>query len=146
MVRETERGNVYPRTYYPGASLSRDAAVITIGEGNHEALEPLRLAAPRPLRELTGVVVWPDGRPAAGVNVALWDGDARWRSVGVGIQTDADGRFTLPVRDGLSYAVSAFTDLRDDPNHRQARATAVSFVAATNMAPVRLVLTPPLDR
>jgi len=146
LVREMERGNIYPRTYYPGTSTSRDAAIVTIGEGTHEALEPLRLQRPRSPRELTGVVVWPDGRPAAGVTVSLSDGEARWRQVGVGVRTDADGRFTLPVRDGLSYIASAFTDSRDDPTHPQARANAGPFVASAQTAPLRLVLSRPGDR
>jgi hypothetical protein len=146
-VRETmAKGPVYPRTFYPGTADPRDAAIVTIGEGNHQRLGNLRLPPARASLELTGVVVWPDGRPVAGASVALMDGELTWRQAVMGVGTDGDGRFTLAVHEGLSYVASGHYDLPGDPRQRQAHGRAGPFVMSAQTPPLRVVLTPPPDR
>jgi hypothetical protein len=63
--------------------------------------------------------------------------------VAVAIQTDADGRFTFVVHDGLSYSAMASFDLPDDRQHRQVQARAGPFVASPQLEPLRLVMVAP---
>ena len=119
------------------------AKVITIGEGTRVELDPLQLPAPLARRQLTGVVVWPDGRPVPSASISLSDGEASWRQVAVGINTDAEGRFTFTVYDGLSYIARAHYNFPDDPAHRQAQGMTGPFVVSTATAPLRVVLKPP---
>lgn len=139
---ERDDGQVYPRTFYPGMADAAGARVITIGEGTRVELDPLQLPAPLERREITGVVVWPDGRPVPGVSIALSDGEASWRQVAVGINTDAEGRFTFTVHDGLSYIARAHYNDPDDQAHRQALGATGPFVVSAATAPLRVVLKP----
>jgi uncharacterized GH25 family protein len=138
--RATEPDILYPRTYYPGTPAVSEAARISMAEGNHEQLGPLRLPPARQTRELSGVVVSRDGRPLAGAAVSLMDGEARWRQVAAGIQTDGDGGFKFVVHDGLSYIVQAMCNVPNDPAHRQIRASAGPFVVSPQLVPLRLAL------
>ena len=145
LQRTMERDDVqvYPRTFYPGMADAAGARVITIGEGTRVELDPLQLPAPLERREITGVVVWPDGRPVPSASISLSDGEASWRQVAVGINTDAEGRFTFTVHDGLSYIARAHYNFPDDPAHRQAQGMTGPFVVSTATAPLRVVLKPP---
>jgi len=147
-VRETRTsGPVYPRTFYPGTGNPRDAEVVTIGEGNHQRLESLRLPPARASLQLTGVVVWPDGRPVAGSSVSLMDGELAWRQAVPGVATDAEGRFTLAVHEGLSYVARAYYNLPGDPSRqRQAHGRAGPFVMSAQTPPLRIVPTLQPDR
>lgn len=141
-----ESGDMYPKTFYPGTSAASDAAVIDVADGNRLELEPFRLPAARRSREVTGVVLWLDGRPVSDANVWLADGEATFRQVAMGIKTDADGRFSFVVYDGLSYAVRVSDNIPDDPKHRQVNATSAPFVVSAETPALRLILTPPINR
>jgi 5-hydroxyisourate hydrolase-like protein (transthyretin family) len=144
MVRD--HAEEYPRTFYPGTVDATGARVITIGEGTRVELDPLQLPAPRERREITGVVVWPDGRPVPNASIALWDGEVSWRQVAVGTDADAEGRFNFTVHEGLSYIARAHYNLPDDPTHRQAQGATGPFVVSTATAPLRVVVTIPPPR
>ena len=139
---ERDDGEVHPRTFYPGSADPAQAKVITIGEGTHVELDPLRLPTSLERRRISGVVVWPDGRPVPSASIALWDGEASWRQVASGIDTDAEGRFSYTVYEGLSYIARAHYNLPDDPTHRQAQGM-TPFVVSATTAPLRVVLKPP---
>lgn len=142
LQRRMEPETVFPRTFHPGTANLSEATVITVGEGNRQELQPMKLPPPRRRREITGVVVSADGLPVPDALVSLWDGEANWRQVATGIQTEADGRFTFRVLDGLSYIARASYNLPDDPQHRQLQATAGPFIVTNDLASLRLVLTP----
>jgi hypothetical protein len=148
LQRTMERGDgeVYSRTFYPGTADAAGAGVVTIGEGTRVELDPLQLPAPRERREITGVVVWPDGRPVPRASIYLSDGEAAWRQVAMGIDTDAEGRFNFTVYEGLSYIARAHYNLPDDPTHRQAQGMTGPFVVSAATAPLRVVLTIPPPR
>jgi hypothetical protein len=143
LQRTIEPEVVYARTFHPGTASSSAATIVEIGAGSHQQLEPLKLPPPRQRRTLTGRVVWSDGRSVPGAFVSLQDGEVNWRQVAVAIQTDADGRFTFAVHDGLSYTARASFNLPDDPQHRQVQATAGPFVASPQLEPLRLVMVAP---
>jgi len=134
--------DLYPATFYPQATTAAAAEVITVGEGNRQELQPFTLPPPRRQRELTGVVVWPDGRPAADVSVSLADADESWRQLAAAIRTDGDGGFRFTVSEGASYRVRAYADIPGEPKPRQAMVVSEPFVVTDGMPPVRVVLKP----
>lgn len=98
----------YPRTYFPGTP-SRDAAgVVKVKEGERLGDLEMRLPAPLEEYEVTGTVVWEDGRPAPGASVYVSqiedDRTGDYRNA----QADERGRFTVKVYAGLSYRMSAY--------------------------------------
>jgi hypothetical protein len=141
LQRRMESEIVYPRTFHPGTANSSEATTITVGEGTRQELQPMKLPPPRRSLELRGTVTSADGLPVPGAFVSLSDGEASWRQVAMGIQTGADGQFTFRVHDGLSYIARASYNIPDDPQHRQLGGTAGPFIATTDLAPLRLVLT-----
>lgn len=80
----------------------------------------------------------------AGAFISLSDGEATWRQVAAGIQTDAEGRFKFPVYEGLSYIARAHYNLPDDPGHAQVHGIVPTFVATAQMQPLRVVLNRPV--
>jgi hypothetical protein len=106
----------YARVFYPGTRDPEMASTIEIGE--HETVVEADLPLPPPEAEtsLSGVVLWPDGRPARGATLHLEDPRFAWMINNVQATTDADGRFTVKCYDGTEYrlhAVSACTLLAD---------------------------------
>ncbi|HEV2861245.1 MAG TPA: carboxypeptidase regulatory-like domain-containing protein [Pyrinomonadaceae bacterium] len=98
----------YPPTYYPGAADRSGAAVIKVGLGERVADLLLRLPPPLAGRKVHGVVVWPDGTPAAGAEVYLSDVNyPDHTATGWDHKTDAQGRFTLTGLEGVTYRVHA---------------------------------------
>jgi hypothetical protein len=129
----------YPATYYPGTSAPERARAIEIGAGSHVELDPLRLPEPLPRQTISGTVVLPDGTPLSGAYVSLRG--AHGAQAASGIRTDAQGRFTFRVFEGLTYTAHAWYDLPDDLQHRQIQASQVVRIAGAP-APLRLVLSP----
>lgn len=101
----------YPRTFYPGVTERSQAAVITIGLG--QKLTDINIQLPVKLIERTvqGFVVWPDGRPAANVDIYLEDVNRPDRCINdCSAKTDAQGRFTLQGFAGYTYIVQVLAD------------------------------------
>jgi hypothetical protein len=141
LTRETDPAVVYPSTFHPGTSAGRDATVIAIGRGTHVDLEPLRVPAALERYELEGVVVGLDGQPVAKATVFMHD-RPRGTQVAVGIQTDAEGRFTFRVFGGLPYFLSAMYTVGTGTASRRFEAGAAVNTSAGAPPPVRLVLAP----
>jgi hypothetical protein len=99
----------YPTTYYPGVRDRSQATLLRIGLA--EKLPDLVLSLPAKLRERTvqGVVVWPDGSPAAGAEVHLSDQDHPELIANGTVEVDASGRFKLIGYEGIRYWVLAST-------------------------------------
>ena len=107
LIRRMDPTTSFPATFHPGTPDASLATVVELEGGDQIQLDPMTLPRPRRPFRLTGTVEFADGRPAAGVFVALRDGAATWRQVAVGIRTNADGGFSFAVHDGLSYIISA---------------------------------------
>jgi 5-hydroxyisourate hydrolase-like protein (transthyretin family) len=131
---------LYPKILYPGTPTETYAAIIELGEGDHVQLEPLRLPPARESHELTGVVLWPDGRPASGVSVWLDDGERTDHIVASSVRTEGDGRFKFVVHAGLSYRVRALYTLPQGGYTQRFDATDEPFVASAQLRSPRLVL------
>ena len=137
---------LYPKILYPGTPTETYAAIIELGEGDHVQLEPLRLPPALESHELTGVVLWPDGRPASGVTVWLDDGERTDRIVASSLRTGGDGRFKFIVHAGLSYRVRALYTFSQGGDTQRFDATDASFVASAQLRSPRLVLAPIVGR
>lgn len=85
--------------------------VITHPLGGHRLLPPI-VAAPARYVEVTGRVLWPDGRPGAGMRVRAFARGEAPSQLGIGLDgaTDADGRFVMKLPAGIAHNVRAFVD------------------------------------
>lgn len=101
-------GEPYPPTYYPGVRERAQATIIKVGLGEKLPEHILRLPPKLSERIIQGVVVWPDGSPAAGAQVHLTDENHPGWIVNGTVETDASGRFTLIGYEGISYRVLAY--------------------------------------
>jgi hypothetical protein len=128
----------YPTTFYPGTPMLERARPIEIGAGTHVELDPLRLPDALARHTLSGTIVRPDGTPMSGVGVSL--SGPRAAQAAAGIATDAQGRFSFRVFEGVTYTVHAYYNAPDAPQ-RQLRTFEVVRIAGPP-APLRLVLSP----
>jgi hypothetical protein len=69
----------------------------------------IQLSRGAPERDIEGVVVWPDGKPAVRAVVNLMTANDPIYMVGGQKVVDARGRFVLKGIEGCSYRVNAFT-------------------------------------
>ena len=131
----------HPRTFFPGVEDPAQAEVLRVGEGEKLTGRDIRLARRLVEREVTGVVVWPDGRPAAkGVSVHLHGADSARREVS-SAAADAQGRFTLKGWEGATFLVTATANLEGG---KQMCAGPVEVaLKGEDAAPVRLVIRTP---
>lgn len=101
MLREPDGKNPFRRTFFPGVPNVAEAGVITLGKGEKLKGYELRMPPRLRVREIQGVVVWPDGRPVAKAHLDLKDTSQRTggRSLAFA-QSDDRGRFTLKALEG----------------------------------------------
>jgi hypothetical protein len=98
----------FTRWFYPGTERPAEAQVITVTE--EPGVQNYDFVLPRPQHEhdLSGMVLWPDGRAAEHVEIFLEDPRWRWQTSAVAAETDAAGKFTVRVMDGTRYRLHAF--------------------------------------
>jgi hypothetical protein len=131
----------HPRTFFPGVEDPARAEVLRVGEGEKLAGRDIRLTRRFVEREVTGVVVWPDGR-AAGKNVSvhLDPAEIRWGGVS-NTRADEEGRFTLKGWEGGTFLVTATANLEGG---KQMCAGPVEVaLTGEEIAPLRLVIRTP---
>ncbi len=93
----------HPRTFYPHAAERAQASPLVITEGLKLEGIDFRVRAALRRRVIVGRVQWPDGRPAAGADVSLYNGDDYVRMV----EADAGGRFEIEAYGDFDYQVTA---------------------------------------
>lgn len=132
-----DKDDPYPKTYYPNVKTRSEAAMLTVGEG--EKLKGYDMTLPPRLteRELKVTVVWPDGRPAVGVEVKYEINEAT--TLGERVQTDEKGVVTLKLFANHYYIIYANTERNNKDVHTQA----VEVFADGRMKPLKLVLNKP---
>ena len=98
----------FTRWFYPGTERPPEAQVITVKE--EPGVQNYDFVLPRPQHEhdLSGVVLWPDGRAAEHVEIFLEDPRWPWQTSAVAAETDATGKFTVRVMDGTRYRLHTF--------------------------------------
>ena len=127
----------YPTLYYPGVRDPSQAEVVEIQRGGRLQLGTFVLPPPLLARQLTGSVQWPDGRPAAGVHVYVVGVGTSWIT-GSG-NTDENGRFSIPVYDGITYRVVA-SITSPAPERATSQATVEGLTVREGVPPVTLQL------
>jgi hypothetical protein len=135
LTPSTEDQVQYPATWYPGTPDSSKAEQIEVTPAARVQLKPWTIPERLARRELTGIVVWPDGTPVANASVVLNVGSHQASEV---VRTDGVGAFTLPAFDRQTYVVRAYLNIPGPP-FRQAQASQTVQVSSES-APIRLVL------
>lgn len=97
------------RTYYLNPKNSLHAGYVELKP--REVLEDydIQLARGGVEREIDGIVVWPDGKPAVRAAITLTTTGESYYVVGKQTGVDARGRFVLKGIEGCTYRVNAFT-------------------------------------
>jgi hypothetical protein len=98
----------YPKTFFPRGGSAAEAERIVLRPEEGRTL-PDFVIQPHATRAVTGVVRWPDGRPATGVEVTLF-----FNHLGRGDTTDEEGRFKLNAYEGYTYELTAMVVVTQD--------------------------------
>lgn len=102
---ETDTTRPFPPVYHPNVSDPARATAVSIGEGEKVEGYDLHLPPAPAERTVAGVAVYADGSPAANVHVGYM-ADLPYLPVGYGVETDAGGRFTIKVYEGVGLRLS----------------------------------------
>lgn len=135
-----QKNTPYPTTYYPGSAELSGATVITLGDG--QKLTGYDIHLPPRLETITigGVVVRPDGKPAAGATINLYDAEEPGRALfGFDAKSDAQGRFSIKAFKGRHYLLHAYL-AADYLAGTGAQSEAVPVDGVGQARPVKLVL------
>lgn len=92
----------FPVVFYPGTFERGKASVVTVGRGDSRTGYDVAVPSLHPTVTLSGVLLYSDGRPAAGATVTfkISQADARYEQTAYA-STDDAGRFTLAVLKGV---------------------------------------------
>lgn len=95
--------------YYPGVFEKEKATVLTFASGDQRQDVDIHIPSVRPTRTIEGTLVYADGRPAADESVQF-TADAEQGQSGeeVNSKTDSQGRFSLPVLEGLKGSLRGY--------------------------------------
>lgn len=134
----------YPPTYYPGVTNRAQATVIKVSLGQKLNNFVLKLPPKLIERAVQGVVLWPDGTPAAGAEVYLADSlHPGWIATGT-TRTDALGRFTIKGFEGITYFVLAnavkFPNTAEHKDRLSMHAEPPSITLSNDIFGLKLVL------
>lgn len=110
----------YPRTYYPGVASAENASVIVLGESEIVAGADIKLLPKLKPRTVTGIVVFPDGRPVSRALISYRDTAYASPYSYYGMEADDQGRFTIPAVEGMSYMVKAYINADGGQKHAEA--------------------------
>ena len=95
------------RFYFPGTSDATQAVEITVGESESLEERDIRLPAEYVVRQIEGVLVWPNGTPVSRGSVCLGGSQNAGESIAKEMCTSTDelGRFSLQGFVGAAYQV-----------------------------------------
>ena len=127
----------YPQTYFPGVRDRSQATVITISEAQRIELGELILPAKFIERTLNGIVVDADGTPVAGAVVWLKERQYQDSDMPYQRETDAEGRFSFPVYEGIRYELHANVAV---DRGRMKQSEPLRVVITSSQEPVKLVI------
>jgi hypothetical protein len=99
--------NPYTRWFFPGTEDPARAGVLHVSDRPGAQLFELTAPAQQHERVIQGMVSWPDGRRAEGINIFLEDPRWPWQIYTVATTTDKEGRFTAHGLDGTHYRIHA---------------------------------------
>lgn len=98
----------FPMTYYPGTFEKEKASVVTVGRGDIREGYDVTVPTLLPTVTLSGLLLYSDGRPAAGVSVffKVSSPDPRYEGTAYA-PADEAGRFSLKVIKGVPGTLGA---------------------------------------
>lgn len=131
-------GSKLPRIFHPGVTGVGDASRVRLAAGERKGIDPLVLPKEARIVPVTGVVLDPDGAPAAGARVFLAGGPERSFILGMPVVADDQGRFTLAAFEGFDY--SLFAERREGEWRVSQASDQQRFPAGAGLPPFRLVL------
>jgi len=123
----------FAQTYFPGVIEKSQATVISLKEG--EKIDSYDLEVP-PLpseRDVEGLVVWADGRPAPDARVGYSGGE----SVFYGVTLDKGSRFRFKAYDGLRLILSASIEPQKG---KYLQSNSVTVLVGSGLEPIKLIL------
>jgi hypothetical protein len=97
----------WTRWFYPGTEDPGSATLVRVADRPEAQTIDLRLPPRQSVREIQGIVLWPDGALAANVQIILEDPRWPWDVFSIAATTDGNGRFKLSALDGTRYRVHA---------------------------------------
>jgi Carboxypeptidase regulatory-like domain len=135
--------NPYTRWFYPGTEDPASAAIVYFAESPETQRFDLTLPDRQKDREIEGIVLWPDGRPAVDARLSVLDPRWLWQAAVAQVSADATGRFRLHVFDGTKYRLHAVA-FGGSPN-QTISAEPVDIQPGDDPLSLRLALTRPGD-
>ena len=136
----------YHGIYYPGTTEASNAEIISVGLVDNVLDRNIQLPTQLSTLQISGIVNWPDGRPAENSHVYLGytDEHGDWQFTD-SADTDAKGRFSLHGFAGYEYELQANHDDRrisgSDPHAQHAEKQV--FTPTRDRSRFRLVLSLP---
>jgi len=137
----------YPTTFYPGVPEIELAQIVELKDAQKLKLGDLRLRPRLIEREITGVLLWPDGSPVnklspdavPGVRpiLSLYDPRRLGMSLDFPERIDDEGRFYITAFEGYTYVLNASAFNAED---KPMRSKYVKLTVTHDMQPLRLVL------
>jgi hypothetical protein len=101
--------NPYTRWFHPGTEDPAAATIVNFAEMPETKRYDLTLPDGQKDRVIDGIVLWPDGRPAAGARLLALDPRWLWQPAAAQVTADANGRFLLRLFDGTHYRLHALS-------------------------------------
>ena len=138
--RDGEGRLIEPRFFHPGVEALAAATRVTLTAGQRVTLSDFVLPAQAGFVGISGVVLDPNGAPAADARVYLKGASETGYVLGEPVVTGADGRFTLAAIAGRTYRVFAERPRGDAPGARIDSSEQVATTASRDGALVKLVL------
>jgi len=131
-----DRPDVYSqpfgRVFYPGTPDPARAETIEIRNEGTVVEADLPLPPQESERTITGVVRWPDGRPAEGATLYIEDPRFPWLVGTIQAHADQNGLFTVKLFDGAPYRLHAVGPCTQVPDCRSAETVEIVPGVAPN--------------
>lgn len=133
-VDVTQPKQPYVTLFFPGVLDHSAARSFQVGEGERITGVDWTLPPLPEERQVRGIVVWPDGHPAAGAKVFYGTGSLVGQT---GLIADSQGAFSMEAYDGVPYTIYAKHVGEDG---RPAMSAFVKIPARGEAGDIRLVL------
>ena len=130
----------FPTTFSPGVGDRAIARIVEIKPGSKIGDIMIRVPWRLEFASVTGTVVWPDGKPASGVEVGLTDLIAGGICVNGCGTTDAQGQFRLSGYAGREYKIWVRGDKTLSGNELVHTSETGVFTITKSLQPLRLTL------
>jgi hypothetical protein len=145
----------YPKTFYPGTQDMKKAAAINLKQGQKLSKRDIQLPSKLIEREITGIIVWPDGSPALAPSpnsefpglspdITVRDPDRLWYPINprpadgrLVVNVDEGGHFSFIGFEGYAYIIIASAY---DSDGKRVHSKAMKLTITRDVKPLLLVL------